>query len=315
MHRRPARFALSLAGLCLVVIGVSGAAAGSSTPVPVKVSPRNEFAPAAGGGFFTWARSRRGHPRVYDVWAQQEGQAAFRVNPTGTSAYGGGIDGTTLVYQQVRRFDSNLQFFDLVTRQRTNMPPGVNTSRWEWKPTISGDWLLFGRSNGNAEQMLLRSLATGEQRLLDSERGKRSYLGPGQVNGNYAVWAKCQRRCDVFRYDIAAGTKAPLPRSSRFLYAPSVVPSGATYYARSKNLCRGEELVKTTLDGATIVLAQLGSGADVTGTYALVLPERPPNGVPANRIYFESVKCRTERSDIYSIDDIEPAPPPRPQGP
>jgi hypothetical protein len=135
------------------------------------------------------------------------------------------------------------------------------------------------------------------------------------VNGNYAVWAKCQRRCDVFRYDIAAGTKAPLPRSSRFLYAPSVVPSGATYYARSKNLCRGAELVKTTLDGATIVLAQLGSGADVTGTYALVLPERPPNGVPANRIYFESVKCRTERSDIYSIDDIEPAPPPRPQGP
>jgi hypothetical protein len=307
-----ARLVASVAVLGLVVIGASGAAPTSTAPVPVKASTRNELTPAAGGGFFTWAKSRRGHPHVYDVWGQQEGQAAFKINPAGTSGFGGGIDGATFVYQQVKNYNSDIRFFDLVTRRRAKAPPGVNTKRWEWGPTISGDWLLYVRGvYDTTQQLILQNRATGEQRVLDTSRGKRGSVSSGQVNGNFAVWAKCLRgTCDVFRYDIAAGTRTPMPRNGQLLYAPSVVPSGATYYVRGESTCGGVELVKTTLEGATFVLAESGAARDIFSTYAVMLSGRPPNELPGARIYFESEKCSNERTDIYSLDDAEPVPPP-----
>jgi len=317
MHRKPAAKLLALlAGSCLVVIGASGAASSVTSPVPVKASTRDEVTPAAGGGYFTWAKSRRGHPHVYDVWAQLEGQAPFKINPGGTSAFGGGIDTTTLVYQQVRKYNSDLRLFDLVARQRMSVPPGINTQRWEWGPTMSGEWLQFARGvYGVAQQVILVNRVTGEQRVLDAV-GKRGSLDPGQVNGNYAVWSKCRgNTCDVFRYDIAAGTRNAMPANGQLLYAPSVVPTGTIYYIRGEATCGGAELVKTTLDGTTFVLADFGAARDVASTSALVLPGRPPNGGPGGRIYFDIYKCANKRSDIYSLDDVESEPPPGSPGP
>jgi hypothetical protein len=68
--------------------------------------------------------------------------------------------------------------------------------------------------------------------------------------------------------------------------------------------------VKTTLEGATFVLAESGAARDVFSTYAVVLPGRPPDELPGARIYFESEKCSSGRTDIYSLDDTEPVPPP-----
>jgi hypothetical protein len=313
-RKRTLELLAAAAASCLVLIGASGAAQIDTTPVPVKTSARNELSPAAGSGFFTWAKSRRGHPRVYDVWGQQEGQPPFKINAPGTSGFGGGIDGTTLVYQQIKKYNSDLRLFDLVNRRRANVPPGINTSRWEWGPTMSGDWLLFGRSvYQGTEQMILHNLTTGEQRVLDTKRGNRGYLISGQVNGAFAVWSKCLgNACDVFRYDIAARTRTPMERNGRLLYAPSITPSGVTYYIRGESTCGGAELVKTTPDGTTFVLAESGSARDVSSTYAAVLPGRPPNEVPGVRIYLESWKCAGNRSDIYSVDDTQPAPPPVP---
>jgi hypothetical protein len=97
MRRVPAAKHIAIGAVSLVLISLSSAASLSTSPVPVKASTRNELTPAAGSGFFTWAKSRRGHPHIYDVWAEQEGQPAFKVNALRTSAYGGGVDGTTLV--------------------------------------------------------------------------------------------------------------------------------------------------------------------------------------------------------------------------
>lgn len=313
-RRRTLELLASAAASCLVLIGASSAAPTATTPIPVKASVRNEGTPAAGSGFFTWAKSRRGHPKVYDVWGQQEGQPPFKINALGTSGFGGGIDGTTLVYQQIKKHNSDLRFFDLVNRRRTNMRPGINTSRWEWGPSMSGDWLLFGRDvYQGPEQMILHNLTTGEQRVLDTQRGERGYLLSGQVNGNFAVWSKCLvNACDVFRYDITARTRTAMERNGRLLYSPSVAPSGVTYYVRGETTCGGAELVRTMLDGATFVLAESGSARDIGSTYAVVLPGRPPNEVPGVRIYFENRKCAGNRYDIYSIDDAQPAPPPVP---
>ena len=313
-RKRTLELLAGVAASCLVLIGASGAARVATTPIPVKASARNEVSPAAGSGFFTWAKSRRGHPHVYDVWGQQDGQPPFKINAPGTSGFGGGIDGTTLVYQQIKNYNSDLRFFDLVNRRRTNVPPGINTSRWEFGATMSSGWLLFGRGvYQGTEQMILHNLTTGEQRVLDSKRGKRGYLIAGQVNGNFAVWSKCLgNACDVFRYDIGARTRTTMARNGRLLYSPSVTPSGATYYVTGKTTCGGAELVKTTLDGATFVLAESGSARDISSTYAVVLPGHPPNEVPGVRIYFESWKCAGRRVDIYTVDDTQPAPPPVP---
>jgi len=310
MDRRSAARILVSTTVLLVVIGTAGAARDATAPVPVKTSSRNEISPAAGGGFFTWAKSRHGHPHMFDVWAEQEGQAAVKVNAAGTMSFGGGVDGTRFVYQQVKNTKSDLRLFDLTTGRRSNMPPGINTPRWEWAPTLSGDWLQFGRSvPGGKQQVILRNLSTGEQHVLDTV-GKYGDIWTGQVNGGFSVWTKCAgSSCDVFRYEIATGTKTEMPSYGRQLYAPSVAASGATYYMSGEVDCGGAQLVKTTLDGRTFILFDTGSAHDIDTTYALTLPERPPSA-PGVRIYIERRKCSTNRSDIYSIDDVEPQPPP-----
>jgi hypothetical protein len=311
MHGRSAlRLVGPLVGACVFVFTASA----DSVPVPVKASPRNEVTAAAGGDYFAWAKSRRRHPGLYDVWAQRGTEAPFKVNAPGTYGWAGGIDGTRLVYQEVRNgLQSDIRFFDLATR-RNSRPAGVNTKRWELAPTISGDWLLFGRGmnySSSTQQVILRDLATGEQRVLDRLRNKRAFLAPGQVNGNYAVWTRCvPTDCDVFRYDIAARTKTPMPRTGQVLSGPSVTASGTTYYGRTTHggCGAGAELVKTRLDGTTVVLYSFPGGQDLGSTYAVLIP-RPPD-LETTRIYFEQVTCSGSRYDIYSIDDVEQVPPP-----
>ncbi len=304
-----------LAAFGVVAVAASAKTPPSPTPVPVKASTRNEVTPAAGSGYIAWAKSRRGHPRVYDVWAQQEGQAAFKVNAPNTHGWAGGIDATRFVYQQVKRGNSDVRFFDLVTRRRTNAPAGVNTKRWEWRPTISGDWLLYGRGvvfGGSIQYVLLRNLVTGEQRILDSLKSRNGFLQAGQVNGTYAVWMKCTSRvgCNVYRYDITTATTTYMPTTGQVLYAPSVTNSGTAFYGRSGPSCGSNaELAKTTLDGTTTVVYSFPSGQDFGVTYATTLTSLPPPPFTTSRIYFDLGDCSTGRVDIYSIDDSERLPP------
>ena len=299
---------LSVGGLLVAT------ASAATAPVPVKTSTRNESTPAAGGAYFSWAKSRRGHPRVYDVWAQREGSSPFKVNGPGTSGWSGGIDGTRLVYQQLRKRNSDIRFFDLTTRRRSNPPAGVNTKRWEWRPTISGDWLLFGRGVvfGLSQSVILRNIVTGEQRVLDTLQSKAGFLQAGQVAGNYAVWLKCTSRttCKVFRYDIVGGTATQMPATGQVVYAPSVTSTGTTYYGRSGRACGSSaELVKTTLDGGTVVLYSFPSGQDFSVSYAELVVTLPPNPITTTRVYFDRTLCGSGRTDIYSVSDAERIPP------
>ena len=300
---------LALAGLLVT------AATAATTPVPVKASPRNEGTPAASDVYFSWAKSRRGHPHVYDVWAEQQGQPAFKVNAPKTRGWSGGIDGTRLVYQQVKNGNSDIRMFDLVTHRRSNIP-GVNTKRWEWRPSISGDWLLYGRGtvfSGSTQSVILRNLVTGEVRVVDSLRSRRGFLQAGQVAGNYAVWSKCNPAptCNILRYDITARTVTAMPTTGQVLYAPSVTAAGTTYYGRSGPECgESAELVKTTLAGATAILYAFPSGQDFSVTYAASLVSLPPPQLTSTRIYYDRISCSTSRLDIYSVDEFEGGPPP-----
>src|SRR6185436_3191478 len=144
-HQRRKRIVLftALAGLAIAI-----AAAAASAPAPVKIGPRNEVGPAASDDWFAWSKSRERQTSPFDLYAQQTGHNAFKVNPRNTQAYAGGIDGTMLVYQLIRGAladRSDLRLYDLAARHLRPMPAGINTPKWECCATMSGDWILFSR--------------------------------------------------------------------------------------------------------------------------------------------------------------------------
>jgi hypothetical protein len=309
--RKLAMVAGAVAGLTLIDAAVLAA----PSPVPVKAGPRNELAPTAGDDWFAWSRSRRGHPRLFDLYAQQTGQAAFKVNPKGTQAYPGGIDGTTLAYQLVRgrlRTRSDLRLFELAARRQRPVPAGINTPQWECCPTISGGWMLFDRGSGfsvDTQMVLLRNLTTGEQRVLDVLQNRKGILSTGQVNGNFAVWRRCNPhpRCVLFRYDLASASSTALPvPPGKIVYAPSVNEAGTVFHAQSNRGCgQAVQLVKQRVEGPPEVVASLPRGRDIVVTYAHHVQTKPPTDVVLTRIYFDVYRCKPHRWDIYSVDTTD----------
>jgi hypothetical protein len=269
--------------------------------IAVRATRAQEAVPSADAEHLAWSQATR-RSRGYQLYMQRSGEPKVRVNRPRTQGYSGGFDGETFVYQEVRGMRSNLQFYDVGDGGRSAPPAGVNTRHWEWHPTVSGDWLLFGRSNGAArvDLVLLRNLATGETRRLGRLRwGRRTIAEPGQVNGNYAVWYRCTPACDVFLYDIAAGTTTRIPNPNRRQqYDPSVTSDGTVYFVRSGRGCGASvRLVRHPIGGPSKVLATLGSGRDSFHTYAL------ENDDGTTSLFFDRVRCSTGAFDVLKLID------------
>ncbi|HEX2267347.1 MAG TPA: hypothetical protein VHI97_03965, partial [Actinomycetota bacterium] len=161
---------------------------------------------------------------------------AFKVNAPGTNAANGGISGGRLVYQQFKGRRSDLKLYSFASRRRSTPPRGVNTRSWEYWPSMSGKWLLFGRESlkSGARSIVLYNLETRTSRRLARTKARKVSLAPGQVNGTFAVWAKCSpKRCNVLRYNIATRKKLKVPNSGVTQYAPSVTRDGAVHFARA----------------------------------------------------------------------------------
>jgi hypothetical protein len=299
---------ISIVALATLIL-VAAAAATVTPPVPVKNGSADESVPAASSEYLVWAKAPHKSKRTV-VWAQHAAEAPFRVSPPGVRAFPGGIDGTRLVYQRVRGYQSNLSFFDVATRHHLSAPAGVNTRQWEWAPSVSGDWLLFGRSARTTDYIVLWNLATRRGITLGSIRtGRGRELRPGHVNGNFATWQHCGTGhvCDVVRYDITLRKKKAVPSiPGKQDYAPSVTADGTVYYGRSGHGCGSSaQLVKSPLTGAETVLYSFPQGQDFATSYPVTLPGLPP-GLQTTRIYFDRFVCRRKAWDIYRLDEVTP---------
>jgi hypothetical protein len=318
-HQRRKRIVLftALAGLAIAI-----AAAAASAPAPVKIGPRNEVGPAASDDWFAWSKSREKQTSPFDLYAQQTGHKAFKVNPKNTQAYAGGIDGTMLVYQLIRGAladRSDLRLYDLAARHLRPMPAGINTPKWECCATMSGGWILFSRGQAysrDRQLVLLRNLTTGEQRVLDQLKNRNGLVSAGQLNGTFAVWAKCNPypRCQLYRYDLATASTTPLPApAGKVVYSPSVNETGTVYYGQSNPGCgKSVRLMKQPVAGAAELIGALPQGRDLDVSYAHRLPVKPPGDLVTTRIYYDSVRCRSHSWNIYSVDDAARIPPPSP---
>jgi hypothetical protein len=164
--------ALAVATALLTMSGI--ALAGTLTPVPVKTSSLSEGTAAAQGPWFSWDQNSAAHPNHYDVFLQRGSGSKVKVNARGTEAFGGGIDGDTLVYYQYEgRFAGDVMRFDLGTHRRSGFPSSVNSRYDEYHPTISKPWLLFTRYIDDTEstKVILYNLRTRTLRVLATDRG------------------------------------------------------------------------------------------------------------------------------------------------
>jgi hypothetical protein len=301
--RRGLLVLVALAALVLV-----SAALAALPEQPVRSGIRNERNPAAGNtgteDVLAWARSRLGHPNLVDTWVRVGTSPAIKLNTIG-QGWIGGVDYPTVVYQRIRNGRSNVFLYDLSNGSRPATPAGVNTAKWEWHPTLSGDWLLFGRNNNATptERVILHNQATSEQRLLATVTRPTHFLAPGQVNGNWATYMRCAPNCNVIRYDIATQTKKtlgkPATATPREQYGPSVTADGTVYLARSGPSCGGVKIVRFgALDPATgTVVARLAAGFDLFFTSVR------DNADGSTDVFYDRVRCATDRSDIYKITD------------
>jgi len=312
LNPRPSRRAAAL--LCAMTIlfslleGATVRQASAATPSVLLGRPgAGEYQPVEGDAFIAWQQNTRAHPGHYDVYARPlGGREKFKVNARSTNGANGEIDGDRLVYQQFKRGASDLKFFDLSSKRRSNPPRRVNTDQWEYWPSLSGRWLLFGRLYGSGtRRIILFDLSTNTARRLDKVRRDRAFLAPGQVNGDYAVWHKCRsaRKCDVVRYHIPDGARRTIPNPTGRQHAPSVAEDGTVFFARSRGRCgSGVRLVRYSLDGTSAVLWQLPGGDDIGATSVHL------DADGTTMVLYDHFACReAAESDAWRIaEDLSP---------
>jgi hypothetical protein len=304
-HPRPRGWRLSiiLATVFMAAVGTPPSS-WAATEITVLATPAGEFQPARGPDLLAWERNTRTRPNHYDVFLRRDGGSPVRANTRRTSAAMGDITGDRLLYQEYRGERSTLRFFSMQTGGRTNVP-GVNSRHWEYWPSVSGQWVLFGRWNrrNDARNLFLHNLETGERRKLDRTKSEKAFIGPGQVNGQYAVWSKClpNIRCDVYRYDIAGGGTEVLPNPGYYQRAPSVTPDGTVYFSRGGKGCgQSVQLVRQGLTGPSAVILQLQKVLDIRDTYAFV------DEFGRVEVYYERNACgRPAAADLFKIVDLE----------
>jgi hypothetical protein len=317
---------LVVALLALLVSGCFGGGSAktggtptTTSPVPVVTGGPDQVTPAASGGTLAW--SQWSHPRGYDEYLrvgsgpiQKIGVRALRLDGIDSGWTGGGISGTTLVYARVMDTktpsSSLIRFYDIATHAYSSPPAGWNPSRgqgfWNWHPSISGRFVLFGRQStggvGSFQEVYLGDRTTGKLTQLASGAS----LAAGQVNGNYAVWEQCDdnrvAHCSVYRYDIAAKTTTRIANtfsSGAFQYAPSVTKTGTVYFIHSGNGCGvSVALVRQPLGGSDTVLVTFKQGVDVGSTYV-----DDTGGTPI--VYYSQSSCADggRHGDVYKIID------------
>ncbi len=302
--RAARRLAIVLAGIGLLAGPIVPSQA-ALTPTKVIATDAFEYDPAASADYVAWVVWTGKHNVAY---AQAlAGGSPFRVNALHTDGWVGGIDGTTLIYQQYshRTGTSDVYVFDLVAKTRTPIGGPVNSSQWEYDPSMSGDWVMWARwfPNGN-RRLLMYNSSTLETRVVATSTGDRHGLTPGQVNGLYAtierytVGARRTTSCDVFLYDITGETTVPVPNAGpKCQFGSSVNPAGTVYYGRAGFGCGvHSSLRELPLGGSPTTLVELPDGRDFYTSYAV------DNGDTTTDVFYDPVRCtRTGDANIVKI--------------
>ena len=308
-----------IAPLAIAALGVLAALAAATVtgPFPVKFEPENQQNPAASADWFAWTHAPADHPNRTHVRVEGtpiDDADDIRVNPVGTRAWTGGIDGDMLVYQELDEGNSDIRLADLSafpTVTPSDPVPGINTATWEWHPTIStettgdGDqWILFGRQNiaTGAQRVIAFNVTKGTGRTLARTDRRRYTLFPGQVNGDWATWTSCKPNCQVFYVNLVDGSpvvRVPRPSTAAHQYASSVTEDGTVYFARSGRGCGADVGIgRFDADAARPrqIIHALSDRRDVFFTH---VSQEPGDA----NIFYDQVNCGSGAWNIFRLVD------------
>ena len=313
---------LSTFGLVAALALVTNATvAYAATPEVVLNDPAvRENTPSASDGYLVWSANSEAKPGRFHSYVLADGGSPVRIDPAGGQSRGAAIDGTTIVYEEDFQ---DLGFFDAVTEARSDPPAGVNTPNSEYRPTLSGDWLLFTRDNVNRvslnnawRKVVLFNISTSASIVLRKLSYRSHYLVSDQVNGDWATFESCGYRyrrgeyfdCQVYRYQISTEELVQIenPGVPQQQYAGAVSGDGTVYLVRTRNRDHWEcgdhaRLIRYPLGGPGVVIAKLTEGKDALTTFAL------DETGGSTTMYFDRFGCGNARDGIYRIPDADTA--------
>jgi hypothetical protein len=297
----------------MALLGMSTATA-EVTPVKILGGRTDQVGPAANATYLGFTANTTGAPDHYDAYSKPlAGGTPTKLNTRGSGWFGGiRPDTNEAIYQQYKtnRGISDLHVIDLGTGIPTSPGSGVNSVYWEYDPSISQDFLLFGRIKGSVEQLILYDRTQGTRRLLDSTPVPgNTFIRPGTLTGKYATWTKCGKTsCNVFYWDVVAKAqgRVPNPDHHYFYYGSASDTSNKLYFVRSGNGCGVRTKIQSWNIGSTDpfkTVVSLPSGYDVTTrTFTFV------NAGTHDDVYFDQVRCSGKfYSDIYQAPSAENA--------
>ncbi len=301
----------------LAVALIAAPALAVITPTLVQGGPGDQIRGSANSGWVMWStNTNTTNLDHYDTFARDTvGGAAFKVNAAGTAGLSGGLNGNTAkaIYQQTDGTASELFLYDLSTKVRSNPPTGINTKLWEWSPTMSPGYILFGRNSfrtlSSPWKVMLYNRTSGQSKILASVQNRCECIFPGQVTDQYATWTKCTASlCQSWYYRIATGVTAKIPNpQDKQTYYPAVAStSGNMYFARSNTGCGASTKIyrwNPATPGTTVLVTSLASGYDLSTSS---LANRGADG--HDDVDIAQLVCSGQfNADIYEIGDGDTA--------
>jgi hypothetical protein len=226
-----------------------------------------------------------------------------RFNARGTRAYVGGFDQGTnlLIYQQVRREQSDLFLYDVGRRERRPLR-ALNDAHWQWNPSIDTHrgttWIVYGVNRFGSPsakwRFFLYNATTAERILLDETTNACGCLFPGTIAYPWVTWA-VGADATAWRFDIRTGERVPLLPTDRDEYGVTVSSDGTAYVAQAGDRCGSSATVyRVSPGGAPFLLHSFGRGREAAN---LSLDTTGPH----DRLYFDKRNCRTGSSDILRL--------------
>ena len=293
-----------------VLLALTAAPATADVEGPFKVlgGPQDQLLPAVNGTFLIWTESSEAFPNRYHAYARVRATGErFRLNPSGTRGYTGGIDPDQdrAIYQRIGGQTSDLYLVNLETRAQTKLPEPVNTTKWEWGPRISNRYVLFARDTALATTIWLWNRVDKTIERLASYDFTRFYVSPGAVGERYATWSACgPLTCKAWVHDTQLDTTKRIPApDGRARYAPAVDEvEEQVYFVRSGQACGASVRIMRVpaddLAATPVTLTTLPDGVDVGFTLSLV---RPPGQVD---LWFARFRCGPQQGDLYRLRDV-----------
>jgi hypothetical protein len=215
----------------------------------------------------------------------------------------------TAAYQQDRRGNSDVKFYDWATGLRSDPGAKVNTTRWEYEPALSGQWLVFARLNRAAapdvRRIILYNLTTNRSTMLTKFSGSAAIgtLESPEISGDWVTWTSMSdryRRSSVHRYQISTGTAYRIRHPVGSLdYLSSIGPDGTVYFLRSRPGCGNHVVFESyTTAGVLSRLGSMPTGRD-GGDEMFTVPQ--PDG--STSLYFDSYACTAKHANgnIYLL--------------